>query len=162
MDLKIRHGTLADLVFGLAAPSGRRLLLMVGVAALPWGLPPSRPDRGSIHGRVLEERSGRPVSGAFVHVSGTLRSSQTDSNGRYVLDDVPTLPATPEPTSYDAPDTVVARRLGFYPEQRMLVVLDGEAAELDFSMRRDPRRVESHVGRQAANTLAPSGNSAVP
>ena len=154
---KIRQGTFVHRVVGLGVPSGRALLLMVGVATVPWDLPASRSDRGSIHGRVVEERTGRSVSGAYVHVSGTLMSSQSDSSGRYVLEDVPTLPVTPAPTSYDAPDTVVARRLGYYPEQRLLVVLDGEAAELDFYMRRDPRRVESHVAPPQEAAMHPRG-----
>jgi hypothetical protein len=63
-----------------------RLLSIALLAALSA---PTSADTGRIVGRVQLDRSGRPAAGVSVEIVGTTLRTPTDSEGRFVLRDVP-------------------------------------------------------------------------
>jgi len=61
----------------------------------------------SITGRVVDPATGAPVAGAIVSIEGTGISTETDENGDYVLDNVPT---GPQRLIINPPDHELIRR----------------------------------------------------
>ena len=117
----------------------RNLLVLTGVVvALTHTAPPTRV--GTIEGHVLDELNGKPIAGANVLIVNARQSVTTDQAGAYRLDSV----EANGPTSFLEPDTVIyvrARRIGYFPEIRPVLLRKGTVEQLDFRMRRDPRPV---------------------
>jgi len=78
-----------------------------------------------ITGRITQSADAKPIAAATVVVVGTNRSTSSDATGRYTI-------ALPMATRGD---TLVleARRIGYRPEQRRLIV-SGDTASIDFAL----------------------------
>jgi TonB-linked SusC/RagA family outer membrane protein len=85
--------------------------------------PPRRAPAGTIIGRVISA-DGEPLVGARVSVTGTRLEVSTATNGRYTIDAV-------------SADTqwVVATRIGFGRDSQLVVVVNGQTARADFTLR---------------------------
>ena len=83
----------------------------------------SRRQSGRIVGRVTDAVTGGPVPGVQVTVSGTRLGAMADTNGRYVIADVPA-------GTY----TVEARSIGYAPTKRENVVVEAGDVIVDFTM----------------------------
>ncbi len=79
-------------------------------------------QQGTIRGRVTDEASGAPISGATVQIVGTAIGVFTDENGEFTL--------TVEPGDY----TVRAATLGYAAAQRHATVEPGATVTLNFSL----------------------------
>jgi hypothetical protein len=117
----------------------RSLLVVTGiVVALTRAAPPKRV--GTIEGHVFDELNGKPIASANVLILNAGRSVTTDETGKYRLDSV----VANEPSSFPEADTVIyarARRIGYFAENRPVLLRNGAVERLDFRMRRDPRPV---------------------
>ncbi|MBI4539749.1 MAG: carboxypeptidase-like regulatory domain-containing protein [Gemmatimonadetes bacterium] len=90
----------------------------------------TRPDaQGTIRGTVVEAATGRPLAGAQVVVEGTGRSAVTDSNGHYVITDVPAA-SYADTYSY----IVRASLIGYRSAQRSARVGKGQTTQADFHL----------------------------
>ena len=70
-------------------PASGRLFLLVALLATPGVTLAQSVPTGRIVGRVLDIGSGRPISGAQVHVDDGSVGALSDLDGRYVIQDVP-------------------------------------------------------------------------
>ena len=107
------------------------LLAGIGVALIQGG--PAK-HFGAIEGHVFDEVNGKPMAGANVLIPNGHRSVTTDENGRYRLDSV----EANGPRSFLEPDTVIfvkARRIGYFAENRPVLLQDRTVERLDFRMR---------------------------
>jgi Ca-activated chloride channel family protein len=96
-------------------------------------LPGPTPHRGVvITGRVTESGGSKPLPATTIVVAGTNRSASTDADGRYSI-------AMPMAARGD---TIVldARRIGYRPEQRQLVV-SRDTARVDFALATQSNRL---------------------
>jgi Carboxypeptidase regulatory-like domain len=120
----------------------QHLVLRYGVLlCAAAGMVRARPlATGSVVGRVREERSGRPVARALVRVPGARLGAFTDSSGWFRFDGVPALKSR-APTYEDTTVLVSVRHLGYLPEQREVLVRDGQSDTVMFLLRPDPRPV---------------------
>ena len=100
-----------------SAFAGALLLLTVAPA---WGQ-----ATGQIQGRVVEERTGRPLEGARVSVEGSVRRAVTDADGRYTL-----------PNMRVGPVTVRVRIIGYGGMGQTLTVPVGQSATANFALSR--------------------------
>src|SRR5687767_9544685 len=103
-------------VLGFAA------ILLLGVASDSWAQTP----RGTITGTVSDARTSAPVSAAQVHIPQILVGALTQSNGRFLLVNVP-------PGSH----TVMVERIGYGAETRTVTVTAGQTTEANFQMSED-------------------------
>lgn len=110
------------------------LLLAVPVQALA--------QQGRIQGRIVDEGSGAPISGATIQIIGTATGVFTDANGEYVLSVLP--------GSY----TVRAAMLGFAARQQRIEVTAGGTVTADFSLTPSALPVDEivAVGSRTART----------
>ncbi|HEU4787799.1 MAG TPA: TonB-dependent receptor [Gemmatimonadaceae bacterium] len=82
---------------------------VVGLVALP--LARALGQLGTIHGRVIDDGTGRPLGDAVVQVDGTPSIARSESDGSFMLRAVP-----------NGAQVVVARRIGFAPARRAVFV----------------------------------------
>src|SRR5258708_35638449 len=81
------------------------------------------PGTGVVTGRVTEARSGEPIAAATVTVQGSSLGAVTGRDGGYRIGRVPT-----------GTRTISARRVGFNPGTRTIVVPDGGTVPSDFAL----------------------------
>src|SRR5258708_3708882 len=81
------------------------------------------PGTGVVTGRVTEARSGEPIAAATVTVQGSSLGAVTGRDGGYRIGRVPT-----------GTRTISARRVGFTPGTRTIVVPDGGTVQSDFAL----------------------------
>jgi hypothetical protein len=84
---------------------------------------------GRIHGRVTDHRNARPLQDVAVRLSGTELLTETDRQGRFLLDAVP-------PGEFD----IIAERLGY--ETRSVTVKLDEGGILDVTLVLSARAIE--------------------
>lgn len=97
-------------------------------------------DGGRIVGRVIDARTGRPLSSVMVHVSAGALGTLTALDGRYVVRNVP-------PGVHD----VTAQNIGYATKTVTDVeVLPGRTAELDITMESQAVELEEIVVTSAA------------
>jgi iron complex outermembrane receptor protein len=101
-----------------SAARGGALAVVLALAA-PWQ---AYAQQGTIRGRVTDEVSGAPISGATVQIVGTAMGVFTDQNGGYSL--------SVRPGDY----TVRAATLGYAAVQRPVTVEPGATVTLNFSL----------------------------
>ena len=99
-------------------------LMLVRRAARPDSDDSKSPaTAGTITGRVVDATTSAPVIRTFVLLDNTHRQATTDENGVYRFGDV-------SPGEH----TIDVRRLGYAPATRTVVVMDGAAAVVDFTL----------------------------
>jgi Ca-activated chloride channel family protein len=100
-------------------------------------LPSPTPQRGVvISGRVTESGGSKPLPATTIVVAGTNRSASTDSEGRYTI---------AMPTAARGDSIVLdARRIGYRPEQRTIVVAR-DTARVDFALTAQSNRLNDVV-----------------
>ncbi|PYO44710.1 MAG: hypothetical protein DMD33_02085 [Gemmatimonadetes bacterium] len=93
-----------------------------------------RAQQGTVAGRVTDEASGQPLSGARVTVVGTSLIVQTNAEGRYRLSPVP-----------GGAVTVRASAVGFGAASHVLTVTSGETAVVDLALALSPYSLDEVV-----------------
>ncbi len=92
-----------------------------------------------VTGRVTDQASGQPVSGATIHVQGSTFAVISGDDGSFAIQ----LPA--------GPATVIARRIGY---QRREVPVAVDATSIDVALKKDILELETQVITGAATTVA--------
>src|SRR6266576_4122961 len=88
-----------------------------------YAIPLTAQNTGTVKGQVVDSTAKQPLAGVTVQVQGTARSTVTGPDGNYSLGEVP------------AGSVVVrATRIGFRPQQQIVTVTAGGAAEARFEM----------------------------
>jgi outer membrane receptor for ferrienterochelin and colicins len=116
------------------APNVRSLL--VGIAVMLLAMPAAA-QNGTVSGRVTEAGTGKGIASAGVRVLAGIRNAggaATDENGNYRIANVPA-------GTY----TVEARRVGYAPTRREVIVGAGAAATVDISMGELPTQLETVI-----------------
>ena len=96
--------------------------VMAALGAVLWAASlGAQTPTGTIRGRVIDNASQQPLSGATISVGSRIALSQSD--GRYVLTGVPA-----------GSDSVKARVLGYAPASQLVTLSGGDSATADFAM----------------------------
>lgn len=111
------------------APVTPENLPLEPVEGAPEAAPELPPVPGNciITGEVSDATSLNPVAGAFVDVTGTGNTVETDAQGRFTLNGLPV-----------GTFTLEATKLGYYTESAIITTLEGQPAEIRFSLRIKP------------------------
>jgi len=78
---------------------------------------------GAVVGRITDARSGGPLAGTTVEVSGTVLRASTDADGRYRIANVPV-----------GEHVLLARRIGYAAIRRTVTVAEGQPTTADFAL----------------------------
>jgi len=97
-----------------------------GAPEAPPGLPPA-PGNCAIKGEVSDATSLNPVGGFFIDVTGTGYTVETDAQGRFTINGLPV-----------GTFTLEATKLGYYTENAVITTLEGQPAEVRFTVRVKP------------------------
>jgi TonB-linked SusC/RagA family outer membrane protein len=89
---------------------------------------------GTIHGRVIDKESGQPVTAAQITVVGTSLGALTNNAGQYTINGV---------TAGQV--TVRAARIGYQPQNQVVVVSDNGQVTANFTLDRAVARLEEVV-----------------
>jgi hypothetical protein len=113
--------------------------------------PPLR--AGTVVGRVTDARTGQPLGGTTVEVSGTVLQAATDADGRYRLVNVP-----------NGAQIILARRIGYAAIRQAVTVTEGQQATADFALEAAPFSLDEIVitgtaGGELRRTLGNSVSS---
>lgn len=84
-------------------------------------------DNCVITGEVSDAVSLNPVAGAYVDVTGTGRTAETDAKGRFSIGGLPA-----------GTFTLEATKLGYFIESSVVTTLEGQPAEVRFGLRLKP------------------------
>ena len=90
---------------------------------VPLVYEPRDGDRGTVIGRVYDDRVGEPLVDVTIEVYGASISGDTDSDGRYQV--------ALQPGRY----TLTARSRGHFAERRLVLVSPRQSTTVDFRMR---------------------------
>ena len=104
---------------------------------------PAPAPAGTIRGRVIDKESGQPVTAAQITVIGTSLGALTSNDGQYTINGV---------TAGQV--TVRAARIGYQPQNQVVVVSDNGQAAANFTPRsrgRAPRGSRHHGDRRAVS-----------
>jgi thermitase len=88
---------------------------VVGEATMP------KPATGSIAGKVTDDADSSPIAGATV--SDGIRTALTDTNGQYIIPDVP-----------EGSYTVTASAAGYSTSSQVILVVAGQTTTADFAL----------------------------
>ena len=77
---------MANRIHQLFSPAGALLLTLAHMATPLSGEAQAIPERGVLRGVVVDQVTGSPVAGALVQVPEAQKSSITDGNGNFVVD----------------------------------------------------------------------------
>lgn len=80
-----------------------------------------------ITGEVSDATSLNPVAGAYVDVTGTGRTAQTDAKGRFTIGGLPA-----------GTFTLEATKLGYFTESSVITTLESQPADVRFGLRLKP------------------------
>ncbi len=109
-----------------AAPGVLPIEPIEGAPKVAPGLPPA-PGTCIITGEVSDATSLNPVAGFFVEVTGLGSTVETDAKGRFTIDGLAV-----------GTFTLEATKLGYYTESAVITTLEGQPAEVSFSVRVKP------------------------
>lgn len=91
-------------------------------------IPLSDPSQsGNLLGRVLDSRTGGPLTGASVNLREAGRDAVTNDRGVFVLRDVSS-----------GPDVITIEMLGYADQERVIQVLGGRAQDLEIRLTTEP------------------------
>src|SRR5690606_10572329 len=99
------------------------MLCLIGALLAPLPLLGQAGAVGTVIGQVTDAATGRPLPGATVNVVGSNTGRITDSNGRYILINVPT-----------GPQAVEVRLLGYSTARGNVTVAEGQSATVNFAL----------------------------
>ncbi|MBW3552756.1 MAG: SusC/RagA family TonB-linked outer membrane protein, partial [Gemmatimonadetes bacterium] len=119
-------------------------LLLVGA---PQGL---HAQQAGVRGSVTDAQTGQPISGAQVAIRGTGIGTLTNSDGRYVLTNVPA-----------GRLEIRVEYIGYSPQQQTVTVAAGESATVDFEMRVTAIQLEELVATGYAQQTRREVSSAI-
>jgi TonB-dependent receptor len=113
----------------LAPPDGVPVQAPSPAQDAPQALPGIPLEAGNcvITGEVSDATSLNPIAEAFVDVTGTGRTAQTDASGKFRIDGLP-------PGSY----TLEAAKLGYFAETSVVTAIETQPAEARFGLRLKP------------------------
>ena len=106
---------------------------LIAMLAIPFGNADAQ-SSGTIRGRVMDAGSQRPIPEAQVNVTGTTLGAVTNSNGDYVITNVPA-----------GQREIVARRIGYTRQTRTATVGAGADTRVEFSMSVSATQLEQMV-----------------
>ena len=104
------------------------------LAALSVGVNARAQNTGQVTGKVTAAEDGRPLAGASVGVVGTFRTGFTNSEGVFLIDQVPS-----------GTRQVQVRFLGYAPQAKPVTVTRDQTATIDFQMVAAPVQLEGLV-----------------
>ncbi|MGH7575972.1 MAG: carboxypeptidase-like regulatory domain-containing protein, partial [Longimicrobiales bacterium] len=81
-------------------------------------------NTGTVRGQVVEQTTGRPISGAQVHLTGTTRGGLSNEQGRYLIQGVPA-------AEYEVRPTMI----GYSATAQQVTVVAGDTAVINFELR---------------------------
>jgi len=100
------------------------LHLAVGISAVPAQAQGPASGEGRIVGRIVDESTAQPISGAQIYLAGTTIGTLSDMNGRYLIQRVP-----------EGTHDLVTEMIGFAQKTVTGVVVDeGATVALDISI----------------------------
>ncbi|MXW56245.1 MAG: DUF3520 domain-containing protein [Gemmatimonadales bacterium] len=94
----------------------------------------TRPETGTVQGRVSDATANFGVVGAQVFVAGTTIGMLTDAEGRYSLPGVPA-----------GEQVVTVRLIGYREASRTITVTEGETVVLDFAVEQTTTRLQETI-----------------
>jgi TonB-linked SusC/RagA family outer membrane protein len=89
---------------------------------------------GSLWGQVVDSATGNPLMETVIRVKGAGVSTITNEKGEYVFANLPT-----------GVETIIARHLGFRPEEREVAIVEGKQVRVDFALRMGISRLQEVV-----------------
>ena len=95
---------------------------------------PAPAPAGTIRGRVIDKESGQPVTAAQITVVGTSLGALTNNDGQYTINGV-----------VAGQVTVRAARIGYQPQNQVVIVSDNGQATANFTLDRAVARLEEVV-----------------
>ena len=119
----------------------------LSVTALLLSVAPATAQVGTVTGRVTDELA--PVEAAQVHIPAASIGVLSNTNGRYLLNNVPA-----------GTHTLRVERIGFQPQERQIEVVAGETLEVNFQLQSTALDLDEIVvtatGEQRARELGTS------
>ncbi len=106
--------------------------LLGGALLLVLGWAPAAAQ--AVRGTVTDSANGKPLEGALVTLVGTGQRAATNASGEYTIAGVPA-----------GPQTVRAQMIGYGPENRPVTVIQGEDAQVNFTLVLKPIELEEIV-----------------
>ncbi len=91
-------------------------------------------NTGTVTGMVVDAVSGRPLGGAQVSVPGTGRGGLADSNGRFLIVNVPV-----------GEQTVEVQLIGYERAEQTVTVSDGQVAQVTFNITQSALELDAIV-----------------
>lgn len=107
--------------------------VMVGVADTSGARTQGDVEHGTVVGRVTDS-TGAGIPGVVVLLAGTKNSAVTDSQGRFVLRNVPT-----------GEQRITAKRFGYYPAWQSVTVVDGQTVTVQLRLVSAPTELSGVV-----------------
>src|SRR5690606_35811713 len=107
---------------------------LIGALLAPLPLLGQAGAVGTVIGQVTDAATGSPLPGATVNVVGSNTGRITDSNGRYILINVPT-----------GPQAVEVRLLGYSTARGNVTVAEGQSATGNFALETQAMLLEGVV-----------------
>ncbi|MFL5639577.1 MAG: SusC/RagA family TonB-linked outer membrane protein [Gemmatimonadaceae bacterium] len=111
-----------------------RWLAVLSLFALPFAAQPVAAQNGTLVGRVIDARTGTPVTTAQVTVTGTSLGAPVDAEGRFRIANVP-------PGRHE----VRARSIGYQPAAASVTVAADGSADVNLSMNESATALDAVV-----------------
>jgi len=99
-------------------------MLVAGLLAVAAYTPASAQATGTVTGQVTDRETGQPLGSVQVFAAGTNRNALTNSDGRFVLTNVP-----------EGERTIRAVLIGYGQEEQTVTVTAGQTATVDLALR---------------------------
>jgi TonB-linked SusC/RagA family outer membrane protein len=114
------------------------------------GAPLSAQQLATISGKVTDAQTGNPLAVANVVVQGTQLGAVTADDGTYRIAHVPL-----------GAQTVVVRRISYAPDRRMVTLVEGATATVDFALKPSATELEAIVVTGTAGNQSRAAQGAV-
>jgi TonB-linked SusC/RagA family outer membrane protein len=111
----------------VVTPTGRVMLVSLDTTPVDTGL-------GVLGGLVTDSLTGRPVNGAVITIEGSSITATTTDSGLFILSGVRA-----------GRRVVHAKRIGFVPAERTVLVVDSQLVRVDILLNRAPAALDAVV-----------------
>ena len=111
----------------VVSPTGRVMLVSLDTPPVDTGM-------GALGGVVTDSLTGRPVNGAVVTIEGSSVTATTTDSGLFILSGVRA-----------GRRVVHAKRIGFVPAERTVLVVDSQLVRVDILLNRAPAALDAVV-----------------
>lgn len=111
----------------VVTPTGRVMLVSLDTPPVDTGM-------GALGGLVTDSLTGRPVNGAVVTIEGSSVTTTTTDSGLFILSGVRA-----------GRRVVHAKRIGFVPAERTVLVVDSQLVRVDILLNRAPAALDAVV-----------------